>query len=329
MLSRDITPGVKEIARQNLIFIRRAGKPLRHLGSAVMRGDQLARLIRPHLREDLRIGVVPFHAGLMAPLAVRAFAPLVPSDSVVVFIKSAAKGLTPDHLAPLRQRNARIGLDSIDTPLDEIDFDLFDFHIAASLAGRSALEERLGLLGKSDVRVELLHHHYDPRITAAGIGDNRPFRCGYIGDPQNAFIPLSISNEVECVDVSYARDFAKSLSRIASFTLHYGVRPLSASVSSKGRQYKPFTKGFTAAACNSNILVNREADDAVALLGEDYPFLVSATDPDSIVEGFERARQNEGGALWHEGLCRMRALRELVAPASLAERVREIVAAVA
>ena len=87
-----------------------------------MRGDQLAALVAPHLSDDLRIRVLPFHASLMPPLAVRTFAFSIPVGAIVVFVKSAAKGLTQDHLAALRARGARIGLDSIDTPIDEIDF---------------------------------------------------------------------------------------------------------------------------------------------------------------------------------------------------------------
>ncbi|MCR9150537.1 MAG: hypothetical protein NXH83_10210 [Rhodobacteraceae bacterium] len=294
-----------------------------------MRGDQLAALVGPHLPDDLRIRVLPFHAGMLPPLAMRAFALAIPVGAIVVFVKSAAKGLTQDHLAALRSRDARIGLDSIDTPLDQIDFDLFDFQIAASLAGQSALSERLAQLGKRGVPVELLHHHHDPRLAAIERPVDRPFRCGYVGAPGNALIPPGITYDVERIDVRYTRDFTRSLRRIAGLTLHYGVRPMPAPTASISREYKPFTKGFTAAACASNILVNREADDAVALLGEDYPFLVSATNLDSVVDGLVRAKQASPGPLWNEGLDRMRALRELVAPVTLATRLREIVDVVA
>lgn len=294
-----------------------------------MRGDQLAALVRPHLPDDIGVRVVPFHAGLLPPLAMRAFARAVPDGAVVVFVKSAAKGLTQDHLAALRRRGARVGLDSIDTPLDQIDFDLFDFHIAASLAGQAALRERLQRLGKGDVPVELLHHHHDPRLAPPSTAAERPFRCGYVGEAPNAFVPRAIDGEVERVHVSYARDFSRALPRLSGFTLHYGVRPLSAPKAPGARQYKPFTKGFTAAACGANILVGRETDDVPALLGDDYPFLVSAADPASVVDGFERAKDSYGGPAWREGLDRMRALRELVAPQALAVRVREIMSAVA
>lgn len=287
-----------------------------------MRGDQLAEVTRPHLSAEMQIRVVPFHAGLMPPMTMRAFALSVPKGSVVVFVKSAAKGLTVEHLEPLRSRGARIGLDSIDWPLDAIDFDLFDFHIAASLAGKAALEERLSALGMTDIPVELLHHHYDPMISAQS-EENRPFRCGYVGEPANALIPCRIAGEVDCVEVHYAKDFATALDRIAGYTLHYGVRPVP--LANDARQYKPFTKGFTAAAFDANILVNREADDAVSLLGDDYPYLVSASDPDSIVAGFERAKSGAASSEWREGLERMRVLKDLVSPAALAARMREIV----
>lgn len=294
-----------------------------------MRGDQLAELVSPNLPDDLRVRVVSFHAGLLPPLAMRILTCLVQRGSIVIFVKSAAKGLTAEHLAPLRQRGMRIGLDSVDTPLNEIDFELFDFHIAASIAGQAALKKRLKELEKRDVPVKLLHHHYDPRLDSIDISGDRRFRCGYIGEPQNALIPAEIAGEVESVDVSYSRDFVRSLSRIAKFTLHYGVRPSPAPTAPCDRQYKPFTKGFTAAACEANILVNREADDAVALLGDDYPFLVSATDLNSVRDGLEHAKGSYAGAEWREGLDRMRALKELVTPAALAARLREIVTAVA
>ncbi len=287
-----------------------------------MRGDQLAAMVAPRLADRLRVRVLPFHAGLMPPLALRATAQALAPGSVAIFVKSAALGLTPDHLAPLRRRGIVVGFDSIDTPLDEIDFALFDFHIAASLAGKAALEARIAALGLRDLPVELLHHHADPRLATLRLDAARPFRCGYVGERKNALLPADIAGEVECIEVRFARDFPAALAPMARLTLHYGVRP---GPPADARQYKPFTKGFTAAACGANILVNREADDAVALLGEDYPFLVSASDPADIAAGFDRAKESFGTPLWQEGLARMRRLPELVTPEALAQRLREIV----
>ncbi|KIT17944.1 hypothetical protein [Jannaschia aquimarina] len=310
-------------ARQSVLLLRRMGKPFRHLGSAVMRGDQLAALVSPHLDHAMTVRAVPFHAKLMPPVAMSAFARRVPLGAVVIVVKSAAKGLTADHLAPLRARGVRIGYDSIDTAIGEIDFDLYDFHIAASVGGKAALEAALATRGRTDVPVELLHHHHDPRL--AGHRAAETFACGYVGERKNAMIPQALASEVEVIEVNYAREFARILPRLDRLSLHYAVRPAPTGGDRQNRVYKPFTKGFTAAALGANILVNREVDDVLALLGEDYPYLVSITAPDTIIEGFEHARATFGGPVWTDALDRMRALNALVQPAALAARMSEIV----
>ena len=290
-----------------------------------MRGDQLARIVRPHLDGRLVVRVVPFHAGLLPPAAVASLGALVPRGAVIVFVKSAAKGLSAEHLAPLRRRTAAIGLDSIDTPIGDIDFQLFDFHIAASLAAQRALRDRLAELGLGTVPVEILHHHPDQRLRLLSLPRQRPFHCAYLGAPENAAIPEALDRDVEILPVAFARDMARHLPRLAAASLHFAVRPEANSPQSSMRGYKPFTKGFTAAACKANVLVNRGADDAAALLGSDYPFLVDSSEPRDVTSGFEHAREAYGTPLWAEALERMRALDALVEPRALAARLCQIV----
>ena len=311
---------------RHLILVRRAAKPFRHLGSAVMRGDQLAQIVAPHLAGRVDIRVVPFHAGLVTPAAIRAFAGLLPREAVVIFVKTAAKGLKPEHLGPLRRRGATIGFDVIDTPLDEIDLGLFDFHIAASITGASALRAKLAASGRGGVPVELLHHHADPRLGMLDELPRRVFRCGYLGRPENAAIPPTLADAIEIMPADHSRQVKRVLPRLGGFTLHFAVRPDIAKVGGEAHAYKPFTKGITAAACRANILVNRQAHDAEALLGCDYPFLVDSSDPAKVIAGYELAREAHGGPLWAEALERMRALAALVDPRALAMRLGEIVA---
>ena len=311
---------------RHLILVRRAAKPFRRLGSAAMRGDQLAQIVAPHLAGRVAIRVIPFHAGLVAPVAIRALAGFVPRGAVVIFVKTAAKGLEPGHLAPLRRRGATIGFDAIDTPLNEIDLGLFDFHIAASIAGARALRARLTADGRDGVPVELLHHHADPRLGSLDVSYRRAFCCGYLGRPENAAIPPALTGSVEMMPVAHARDMRHVLPRLGAVGLHFAVRPEAAVAEDGARAYKPFTKGITAAVCQANILVNRQAHDAEALLGCDYPFFVDSSDPTEVIAGYELAREAHGGPLWAEAMERMRALRALVAPRALAERLGEIVA---
>jgi len=289
-----------------------------------MRGEQLAALVRPHLAGRVEIRVLPFDARAMPPPVVRALATLIPAGAVVMFVKFAAKGITRAHLAPLRRRACAIGLDSVDMALDAIPFDLFDFHVAASISGREALAARLAALDLGSVPVELLHHHSDPRLDRVEIPVPRPFRCGYVGAVKNVAVPPALDGEVTLLPVNYARDMDRVIPRLGHFPLHFAVRPETALTASECREYKPFTKGFTAARCRANILVNRGADDAEALLGSDYPFLVENSDPASVIAGYERAREAYGSPLWLDGLERLRAMDNLVTPPALARQLERI-----
>jgi len=308
---------------QQVILFRRMAHPLKQRGSAFMRSEQLADLVQPFLAPEIELSVRPFHALMMPPVVMRAIAARIPRGSICIFVKSAAKHLTRAHLAPFRKRGIIVAQDVVDMRLRHVKPELFDFLIAASMSGQSALQELCAQKGLS-TPVELLHHHFDPRLSLQEIPKRLRLSCGYIGRPENALVPEILRGEIEMVDVTVLKDFENALLRINRFALHYGVRPETQTASELTRGYKPFTKGFTAAACEANILVNREVDDAIAFLGEDYPFLVDAS-PKSIVAAFNLARESYGTPLWSDALERMRAVRSRVEPAALAAQLKEIV----
>jgi hypothetical protein len=310
--------------KRNVVFIHRLAKPNRILGSAYMRGDQLVEMIRPHLDETYALRVLPFHAGILPGLAMNALAHAIPKNSIIIFIKTASKGLTQRYLEPLRRRGAVIGLDSVDTPISEIDFDLFDFHIAASISGRRALQERLEFAGRRERPVELLLHHADPRLRIDGMRMHDHFRCGYVGMPENLFVPSDLRSQVDTIYVKHPSDFGSAIPLIRQFSLHYAVRPNQQETDSHVRAFKPFTKGFVAASCGANVLVSRHTDDAVELLGDDYPYLVDDRNGQSIGDTLQRAREDFGRKAWLDGLQRMRTLDAAVSNVALAERMRQI-----
>ena len=87
--------------------------PNRLLGAAYMRGDQLVTMVRPFLQDRYKLQVRPFHAGVMQNIAWRALAELIPDNAIVIFVKSAAKGLTPTHIEVLKKKGAIVGFDCI------------------------------------------------------------------------------------------------------------------------------------------------------------------------------------------------------------------------
>ncbi len=307
-----------------VVLMRRMGLPGRVLGTAHMRGDQLVEIIKPHLDDSLSVNVLPFNADLLPYLAAKAYFRKISQHAIVIFIKSAARGLELRHIELLKRRGAIVGLDSVDSPVSDIDFDLFDFHIAASMAGQEAIRGKLQRIGRPDVPVELLYHHADPRLGFVDTPGQGTFRCGYVGLPDNTVIPPDIAHEIEVVPIKYAADFSAGIERIRSFTLHYGVRPDLQTGADLERSFKPFTKGVTAASSRSNILVDRFVDDAVTLLGEDYPYLVQSNDPEAVTEIFRKAKEGFGGPDWIQGLERMQLMQQMVSPEALAKRLRDI-----
>lgn len=310
-------------ARPSLVLVKRRSFPFRGVGSTVMRADQLCAMTRPLLASRINLKLISYNAEHLPEAFGRLLAARIPRGAVVLFVKFGAKGLTPGHLAPVRRRAAAVGLDVIDMPVGEVETGLFDFLVAASASGQRALARRLEAEGRA-LPVELMHHHADPRLGAVARPARRAFGCVYLGAPENAAIPAALGAEVDVLAVRHGRDMPRALARIGAYPLHFAVRPAAPADDAAGRAYKPLTKGFTAARCGANILLGRGADDAVELLGEDYPYLVDETDPAAITAGFERARAEFGGPAWQAALDRLDGISALVTPEALARRLEEI-----
>ncbi|MFC6582236.1 hypothetical protein [Sulfitobacter aestuariivivens] len=205
----------------------------------------------------------------------------------------------------------------------ELDLTLFDFHIAASFAAQHAICKHLANAGLSERPVGLVHHHADPRLAKIASRTENGFRAAYVGMPENATIPESLQSDVAVLHAKTGRDFGRILPELQKYTLHFAVRPPRDNATARG--YKPFTKGFTAAACRANIMVNRSEDDAEHLLGADYPYFVEGASADAIENCFEDARSHYGGPVWKDARDRVQNMLELTRPDRLAGQLHEII----
>ena len=95
---------------------------------------------------------------------------------------------------------------------------------------------------------------------------------------------------------------SRQLERTRRFDLHYAVRRTCGIDG-----FKPFLKGFVAARCQADIIIQQDSGDALYYLGPDYPFLLRK-DPteDDILEMIDHACANFDGPIWKEGLDIMR-----------------------
>ena len=209
------------------------------------------------------------------------------AGGVLVFIKTSRL----DHLVLARRRGNRLVLDVQDTVVFKRWIKnrwLFD---ALILKSRRQLAD-FGRQGRADC---LIYHQWDPRYELSRAPQDR-LRLGYLGLSRSLTLWGQLP-AVECVDHDY---FAAA----HRFNCHFSIRE-------PGREflYKPNCKVSTAAACGANLITTRD-ESTVELLGEDYPFYCEP-ERSSILAAIERARESFGSPAWHQGLERMRQVREI------------------
>jgi hypothetical protein len=198
-----------------------------------------------------------------------------------------------------------------------------DLHLATSCVQYDALCERLAGQGAA---VGLLLHQPDLRLSEPLDLPVDTLRPAYFGNPINAFLPDPVAARVPLVDVGLTEGMDALWHRFESANFHYAVRP--ADQVGHPTVFKPLTKATTAAACGAPIMVNRDAHDAVALLGGDYPYLVDRIETEAVLEVLDRAASGFGGAEWAFAIDKMGALAARVSPRETAltfERLLETV----
>lgn len=272
-------------------------------GSVAMRALQLARFANTLLSEDYAPVTVPMpRKGRGEQVeAVRHM-----RDAVIVLTKASIQHLDPEAFAHLKAHNLAIFADWIDKAPRSPYLDEIDVHIASSVAQERFLRDRF-----PERPVRYVTHHSDPRISGIEPGSVTAARAVYVGRPDNVTAPPEIVSEITWLDAQTSAEFEAILHRLPDFNLHLAVR---AETDEAPGIFKPFTKGFTAAACRSNILVQRQAHDALAYLGEDYPYLLTDREPETVVEGFRHARDSFGGPDWQRGLEIMEDVRQRSSP---------------
>jgi uncharacterized protein YqeY len=114
---------------------------------------------------------------------------------------------------------------------------------------------------------------------------------------------------------------ARIIGSLPNYNLHYAVRH---STQRRGEAYTPFTKGFTAAVCRANILVNRQVDDAIEFLGDDYPYMVQQLDETEIMDMLDHAVAGYGSAEWRTARKIMQSVEARTNPAAIAQQAEAV-----
>ncbi len=277
---------------------------------------QMLEELRPFLPEDIDLQITSF--GAATPLS---FERWLANQRPAIFIlsKNLAYSLGEQKISRLSKKALLVGVDHKDADVSRIDLSLFDFHVASSLTAKRALGRELAEDSAASARhpyCGLLLQAPDARLRKVRVQPQDRLRSAYFGRRENSHIPDQLAKEIQTFQVRFARDMDGILPRMSKFNFHYAVRPENPSTDL--RSYKPFTKGFTAAALGANMIVNAGVDDAVDFLTEDYPYLTRGNSTDEVVQTFHYARESFGSPEWERGLKIMDEIRNQLQPAALA-----------
>ncbi len=259
-------------------------------GSTVLRGQQLSRLIARHYEGDRAVRYIN------EPIGIR--------NEIIILTKGYLKMTTPDQLHALRRHNILIA-DFVDEPPRQELIGHLDMLMASSLCGYKEY-----LMSFSDVPSFHVTHHVDTRIPRCEEAATNTFRAGYFGEIVNTIRCEEIDKLVEFNLVDTSKQTSAWIDELVHYNFHYAFRNTRSIDGAK-----PFLKGFVAAHCGSNMIIQKSAGDASFYLGTDYPYLVeNDANHQQIVETLEYARDTIGGREWRYG---REIMREVQARSSL------------
>ena len=217
------------------------------------------------------------------------------SGRILFLTKGFLQKATLSQLARLKDRRNILIADFVDAKPDNQKMPYIDCLVAASMT--AFINYRKRWPGKTAFYVT---HHVDPRIQAGNSANG--FSAGYIGETVNAFWTPRLREKIARVHVDTSQKTDGWFERARRFNLHYAVRR------TRGIDgFKPFLKGFVAARCQANIIIQQDSGDALYYLGPDYPFLLRKNPTeDDILEMIDHAHANFEGPIWKDGLDIMR-----------------------
>lgn len=243
-------------------------------GSTVLRGQQLSGLVRDHYGMDRAV-----HYSSDTDI----------SDQIVVLTKGFLKTTTAETLQNLRKRNFLIA-DFVDDPPNAKLIGEIDALMASSQLGYKNYMNKF-----RDVATFHVTHHVDTRIPRCEEAATESFRAGYFGELVNTIRSPEIEKQVSFNLVDTSKHTHSWIDDLAGYNFHYAFRRTRGIDGAK-----PFLKGFVAAHCGANMMIQASAGDAPFYLGSDYPYLM----PDNasareIADALENIHENIGGKEWH------------------------------
>lgn len=303
--------------RQTVWFVYRKARINR--GSMIMRAHQLCALAQQHLDEDYDFRLLRM-PGQSTPGLQSLWARTRPRGGIYFMTKVCTRALTTENALRLQAKADGVIFDHVDSDLRDIRIPGADVHLCCSydmLAALKARQIRESIPGKP----MLLLHNADARLYDQSFPGTDHFSPVYCGTESLGHLPDPIRARMDILDGSGVASMEEAIRRLPNYNFHYCLR---SDDNPDDELYKPFTKGFTAAVCRSNVMAHRETSDVVEFLGEDYPYLVSSLSDQEVLDTLDRASLGFGGADWQRGMEVMRSVEDRISPSAIAAQIKSI-----
>lgn len=296
-------------------------------GSTIMRAHQMCRIANMHLGDKYDFGLVSL-PNRKIPGLQRLWVKTQKPGIVYIFTKGTKYGfgLNKNSLIELHKKSGGICFDYVDSNLSKLTIAGIDIHIACSFSAKNAIQQILrkrseeGLPASGDVM--LLLHNVDQRLYGLNFTPKSSLKSVYFGTKKQTLLTEHINEMLDFIDASNTENMEKNYRFLEKYNFHYCVR--SSTETGSVRIHKPFTKGFTAAVCKSNLIVNSGVDDAIEFLTEDYPYMVNSINEREIIEVMQKSSSTFGKREWINARRIMEKVAERVSSKAIAEQLAAV-----
>ena len=251
-------------------------------GGTVMRGEQLSSIVKKRIDKKYKVSFKPSTCDFR--------------NSILFMTKMAVFTTSVDRLEELLNKGNKLLFDANDGKIDNEKVQLATAIIVSSSVGLEEYRKRY-----PNKNIFLIDHHVDPRIKPMKHTDTGNFRIGYFGEPTNTIITERIENIVDIIPIdTSSQKNIKWLDTMPYYNVHYAVRNKR-----EFDDFKPATKVFTAAYCNSNIIIQDTEEEALRWLGNDYPYLIKGDPTEgNILDMLQKIRTDykQDNQNWRYGL---------------------------
>ncbi len=254
-----------------------------HFGSSTIRAEQMASLVRPSLEQR--------------GIRVRFTTDPQIRNALIILNKGFLLNAPLEDLASLKAQGNIIIADYIDAKPNLKQIEMVDGLMACSLAQESWFREHA-----PTTPVFHVTHNVDSSLPTWQ-PPNDHLRPGYFGALLNAAHREELAGIVDFFESSPSD--RRWMTSMSAYNCHYAIRKQQS-----WDGFKPFMKGFIAARQQSPIIVAASDNEALAYLGDDYPYIVRGNAVENVKAVLDQAKADFGCPIWNNSLEAMARIRE-------------------